>query len=236
MLARYRLRGSEVAIHLRHGTVDLDTFDEIFRRGHYNLPTPAAVSLAGAQPPLKVIDLGANIGLFAARIRGLYPDAQITAVEPHPANVEVLSKTIAANGRGLGWELIEACAGVRSGVVPFSLAEFATSRVEPGQSAITVPAIDVLPLIEGADLVKIDIEGGEWPILADPRLAYAPPTVIALEYHAHGCPTSDPVAHPRELLGRAGYRTADGEFDLPPGQGMLWAWRSDEAPVHTRAG
>jgi len=41
---------------------------------------------------------------------------------------------------------------------------------EPARE-ITVPMRDVLPEICSADLVKLDIEGGEWDILLDPRLS-----------------------------------------------------------------
>jgi FkbM family methyltransferase len=225
MLARYRLRGSDIAVHVRHGTVDVDTFDEIFRRGHYDLPPPAAVALRRAGGPVSVLDLGGNIGLFGAHIRRMFPDVRITSVEPHPGNVEVLRRTISANEGGAVWELVEACADVRDRTVPFAVADFATSRVESTAAAVMMPAVDAFPLLDGADLVKIDIEGGEWPILADARFGRVRPTVVALEYHAHGCPADDPAALARELLERAGYRTEDAHFDLPPGQGMLWAWR-----------
>ena len=213
-------------VHVRHGTVDIDTFDEIFRRGHYDLPAPTAAVLEAKGRPLRVVDLGANVGLFGAYIRRVLPDASIRAVEPHPANVAVLTRTIAANRGILGWDLVEACADVRDGEVPFAFVEFATSRIDRDAPATMVPAIDVFPLLERADLVKMDIEGGEWPILADARFARASPAVVALEYHAHGCPADDPACLARELLQRAGYETEDADFELPPGQGMLWAWRA----------
>jgi FkbM family methyltransferase len=225
-VARYRLRGSNVIVHIRHGTVDIDTFDEIFRRGHYDLPAPAAAVLQAKGHPLRVVDLGANVGLFGAHIRGVFPQASITAVEPHPGNVAVLKRTIAANRRRAGWELVEACADVRDGEVPFAFAQFATSRIDRDATATMVPAVDAFPLLDRADLLKLDIEGGEWPILSDERFARALPAVVALEYHAQGCPTRDPAALAKELLQRAGYETEDADFELPPGQGMLWAWRA----------
>ena len=45
-----------------------------------------------------------------------------------------------------------------------------------------------------ADLVKIDIEGGEWPILTDPRFAQLPTPALVIEYHPAGCPGPDPQA------------------------------------------
>jgi FkbM family methyltransferase len=224
-LARYRLRGSGTVIHLRHGTADIDTFDEIFRRGHYDLPAAVEANLRRVPQPLRAVDLGANIGLFGVHLARLFAGADVVAVEPHPANASVLRKTLEANPRTLNWKVVEACADVKDGTVPFVALGFTTSRVEPGSEAVSVPAVDVLPLLQGADLVKIDIEGGEWPILLDSRFGGTRPLVIALEYHQHGCPEQDPGALARRLLEHAGYRTVEAAFDLPPGQGMLWAWR-----------
>jgi FkbM family methyltransferase len=54
-------------------------------------------TLSRADRPLSVLDLGANIGLFDVYIRSVFPDARITAVEPHPENIAVLRETIDAN-------------------------------------------------------------------------------------------------------------------------------------------
>jgi FkbM family methyltransferase len=226
-MARYRLRGSDVVIHVRHGTVDIITLDQIVRLGHYELPSQAAEALEHAQHPLQVVDLGANIGLFGAYVRRLDPDAEIVSFEPHPANLEVLSRSIAANGGEPGWLLIPACADVRDGTVPFAIGgELTTARIEPGAPmTISVPAVDVFPFLREVDLLKIDIEGSEWRILADPRFPTVPARAIALEYHAYGCPAPGPGAHARRLLEGAGYETAEGDFEAAAGHGMLWAWR-----------
>jgi FkbM family methyltransferase len=224
-LARYRLRGSGFVIHLRHGTADIDTFDEIFRRGHYDLPAEVEASLRRLPHALRAVDLGANIGLFGVHVTRLFAGAELVAVEPLPANTAVLMRTLEANPQTLNWRVVEACADVKDGTVPFVALDANTSRVEPGSEALSLPAVDVFPLFQDADLVKIDIEGSEWPILMDPRLAETAPPVVALEYHQHGCPEPDSGALARRLLEQAGYTTAASAFDLPAGQGMLWAWR-----------
>src|SRR6186997_346603 len=65
-LGRYHLAGSPVVIHLRHGSVDLLSLEEIFRSGHYNAPPEVLSALRASGEPLRVVDLGANIGLFGA--------------------------------------------------------------------------------------------------------------------------------------------------------------------------
>jgi FkbM family methyltransferase len=224
-IGRYRLRGSEVVVYLRHGTVDIMTFEEIFSLGHYELPPQVVETLRNVESPLRIVDLGANIGLFGAYIRRLFPDARITGFEPHPANVEVLKRTIQANGGQGGWRLVEACADVRDGTVPFALSEFTTSRVESSSAqGGTVPAVDVFPFLDDADLLKIDIEGAEWRVLTDPRFRPGAARAIALEYHPYGCPDPDPGTFARRLLEQAGYETHASDFRLPPSHGMLWAW------------
>jgi FkbM family methyltransferase len=227
-LGRYRLRGSDVVVFIRHGTVDVLTLEEIFRLGHYRLPAPVADILGRSRPPLRVVDLGANVGLFGAYVRRRFPLAEITAFEPHPANVEVLKRTIEANGAGGGWRLVAACADVRDGTLPFSLEGLTTSRVDASADrTVTVPAVDVFPFLEDVDLLKIDVEGAEWRLLSDHRFTSAAARTIALEYHPHGAPAPDAGAAARTLLSRAGYEHEEVAFDLPPGYGMIWAWRRE---------
>ena len=83
--------------------------------------------------------------------------------------------------------------------------------------------IDVFPELADADLLKMDIEGGEWPILDDQRLARTSIVALCLEYHAHQCPTDNPCAAAVDLVRGAGFdvvRLRDQE-----GVGFLWALR-----------
>jgi FkbM family methyltransferase len=223
--ARYHLAGSDVVIYLRHGSVDLITLEEIFQRGHYEPPTEVEGILRSVGRPLRVVDLGANIGLFGALIRRAHPGAQIVAFEPDPTNAALLRRSIEANG-GQGWQLMEACAAPEEGMVPFAAHEDTSSRVEAGAGAETmVRAVDVFPFLEDVDLLKIDIEGAEWPLLTDARFQADVARVIALEYHPFGCPSPDAGAFARQLLEERGFETVASPFHLPAGYGMLWAWR-----------
>jgi FkbM family methyltransferase len=225
-IGRYHLAGSDVVIHLRHGPVDMITLEEIFRLGHYDPPTEAASILETAGRPLRVVDLGANIGLFGALIRRTYPSAQMVAFEPDPANARLLRRSIEANGGQDRWRLVEACAAPEDGMVPFVSNEDTSSRMEAGADAKTmVRAVDVFPFLEDVDLLKIDIEGAEWPILTDPRFGAGVAKTLALEYHPYGSPEPDAGALALRLLREAGYETQVTDFGLPSGHGMLWAWR-----------
>src|SRR5207248_5016744 len=82
---------------------------------------------------------------------------------------------------------------------------------------------DVFPFLVDADLIKIDIEGGEWEILADPRLEELRAVAIVLEYHPLYCANGDPEQVVRDSLRRVSYRTAAPirGYDA----GMMWAWK-----------
>jgi FkbM family methyltransferase len=220
----YHLRESGVAIVLRHGTPDMNTLEEIFRMGHYEIPKPVTELLAAIDRPLQVVDLGANVGLFGAYVLGRYPDARIVAFEPHPANAALLRRVIEANGPGDRWELVEAAAAASDGSVEFS-GDFNTGRV--GEGGFSVPAVAIFPYLAGVDLAKIDIEGAEWELFADERSTSLSSRVVALEHHPYLCPGDSPKQKAHEFLGRAGYETVDQKLHGPPGHGMVWGWKSE---------
>jgi hypothetical protein len=144
----------------------------------------------------------------------------------------ICRRTIARAEKAGRCTVIGAAAGVRSGSVWFEAGLGGRSRVAdgPGAGAIAVPVADVMALIATADLVKIDIEGSEWPLLADERLGEGGPDAVVLEYHPNGCPAGDPGVAARQLLEAAGYRLVPPPRpfyadEFPSGQGMLWAAR-----------
>lgn len=223
-LGRYRLRSSDLVVYVRHNTPDVNTLDQILLQGHYELPAPAEEALMQADRPLQVLDLGANVGIFAAYVFNDDRSARVVCFEPDSENAGVMRRSIEANP-GLAWELVEACAATEDGTVRFTSGLFTNSRVEEGGAGELVPAVDVFPLAERVAYLKIDIEGAEWAILADPRFATLPATVIALEYHDHLCPSSDPEGLARERLDKAGYEVAQSGLETTSGHGMLWGWK-----------
>jgi FkbM family methyltransferase len=228
--AVYRLRRSGVAIALRHHTGDVLVLDEIFSQLEYEPPSEAQPALAALRAPT-VVDLGANVGLFGAWLLGRYPDATIVAVEADPANAAVHRRTIEANDLGGRWSLVEGFASTQAGVVGFAGGEHATSRAGKGARSIDVPTVDVFPELARADLVKIDIEGAEWALLADPRFAALRPRVLVLEYHEEGCPGPDPARAAEEALRASGLQVVHGSRKPQFGAGIVWALsRPDASP------
>lgn len=229
----YVLRDSSIRVHVRHGTADPHVVGELFVERVYEPPGPVVDLLEQLKRPPRILDLGANIGLFGAFALGRWPGARVIAVEPDPSNREIHALTVAANPTA-DWHLEGAAAATADGQVPFAVGNFNASAVieerAPGsEQAQLVPAIDVLPLMADADLIKMDIEGSEWALLEDPRFAELRPTALVLEHHSHLCPVADPHSAAGEALAAAGYETREVPLapGACPGQGMLWAWRTD---------
>jgi FkbM family methyltransferase len=220
---RYHLRDGGRPVLLRHGTIDTWVFVEMFVQRLYEPPPAVAAALERAGDPL-VLDLGANIGMFGLDALTRHPGARVIAYEPEAGNAAIHRRLVELNGDGDRWRLVEACAGARDGTVRFMAGQGPGSHIVDGEPAgsIELPMVDVLGQIAEADLVKMDIEGGEWGILTDPRIARA--KALVLEYHPEGCPREDAAGYARELLAGHG-------FDVTPifhdegGIGMLWAIR-----------
>jgi FkbM family methyltransferase len=229
---RYRVRYGDLTVYLRHNTSDSSILDEVFLKRIYEPPAALDAQLNLLKHPLRIADLGANIGLFGAFALARWLGARVLAFEPHPRNAALLRRTVAANDLGEHWKVIEACAHTADGQLPFVMDHFSDSHVlEPiaeGRERELAPelvaAVDVFPLLRGVDLIKIDIEGGEWALLADPRFAELTAVAIAIEYHPRLAPGPEPRVQACGALHNAGYAIQE-VFHDPRGHGMLWAWR-----------
>jgi FkbM family methyltransferase len=222
-LATHRLRDQPWTFCLHHGTSDVAVLDEVFRLEYYSLPSRPAVHLSRRKRAIRAVDLGAHIGLFGLFILRQYPSAHVVAFEPDPVNFRALSGTIASNrSRTRCWEAVPACAACADGNVPFAAGESLGSRMvaAPEAANITVPARDVFGYLEDVDILKIDIEGGEWALLDDPRFGDVSPELLFLEYHPHLCPSADPRGRALRALRHHGYEVKE-IFCTPRGIGLL---------------
>jgi FkbM family methyltransferase len=223
--ATYRLRGSEVAFALRHHTADVLVLDEVFAQREYELPA-AVADVLGAGPTVRVVDLGANIGLFGAWVLQRFPQARIDAVEADRENAAIHRLTIAANGREASWRLVEGFAATGAGTVRFAGGLHGRShQADEREQGSVVQTLDVMPLLGEADLIKIDVEGAEWAILGDERFIGLPARAIVLEYHQEGCPHADPKAAAEQSLRAAGYEVVPGPHKPTAGAGLMWGYR-----------
>jgi FkbM family methyltransferase len=226
-VACYTLAGSGAVVCLRHGTHDLEVLHEIFVRRAYAVPARVEELLLRRGRRLDVVDLGANVGLFAVYAQTTLPIRSITAVEPDPDNLVPLRTCARANGRAVEWRVVEACAGTRPGTVDFIPEQFAMSHIASGDegiSTVAVARVDVFALVQDADLIKIDIEGGEWEILRDARLSQLEASAVVLEFHPRLCPTQHARAFAEERLVAGGFTTGYSQEEVS-GRGTLWAWK-----------
>jgi FkbM family methyltransferase len=215
----YRLRESGFGVRIEHRTNDVSALDEVWALGEYVPPPPIAARLDAAAP-LRVLDLGAHVGLAALWFLARWPGSRVTSVEADPRHLASLREARALNP-GQDWEIVAGVAANQPGTVRFRAGLQMGSHV--GGEGEALAAIDVLPLIAQADLVKCDVEGSEWALLADPRLAEGGPAVLVVEVHPSP-EVPDPVARGAELLRAAGFEVDPGGTK-PGGLGLLWAWR-----------
>jgi FkbM family methyltransferase len=133
-----------------------------------------------------VLELGANVGWFAVQGGRAAPAVRYVAVEPHPVSAGVCRTHLALNGV-TSVEVLEAAAVADPALasvalhVPADQAATPTVAFLPADTelpadmagdvptVLDVPAVDVRTLLEGVDLIKLDVEGQEHVLLGAMR-------------------------------------------------------------------
>jgi FkbM family methyltransferase len=137
---------------------------------------------AFCQRSRSVLELGTNVGYFAVQGARAAPAARYVAVEPHPVSAQACRTHLALNGVP-SVEVVEAAAVADAAVssvpllVPADQAttptvaflspdtELPRNMVGDAPAVLDVPAVDVRRLVEGVDLIKMDVEGQEHVLL-----------------------------------------------------------------------
>jgi FkbM family methyltransferase len=224
----YRIRGDGLRAQIAHNTPDVHALDQAFYQHAHEPPPGALERLRTLGHPLCALDLGANIGMWGLWLHGRFPVRRVVALEPDPQNVMRHRRQIELNSLGESWELIEAAGVTADGPVAFTVGQATNGRVTDvvRDGAASVAGRDTFALLDDElDLLKIDIEGGEWALLADPRAGALEVPVVMLEYHADNAPSTDPGADARRALERAGYAT-ETAAETQPGYGVVWGWKT----------
>lgn len=157
------------------GFSDFFIFSEIFVERCYDL------DLASDAP--SILDVGANVGFFALRMKQLYPQAQVWCFEPFSANYRRLVRNLETAGVG-DVATYRLAVGGAAGEVPLYLhpsnsgghsifvsesqSSAPSAGREVGQEMVEVVTLrDALDLVPHgvADLVKLDCEGAEGDII-----------------------------------------------------------------------
>ena len=133
-----------------------------------------------------VLELGTNIGYFAVQGARAAPGVRYVAVEPHPLSAETCRTHLALNAV-TSVEVVEAAAVADPTVSTVALRVPADQAATPTVAFLSpdtelpadmardvvavldVPAVDVRRLVEGVDLIKMDVEGQEHVLLAAVR-------------------------------------------------------------------
>lgn len=152
------------------------------------------------QSILKVLDIGANVGLFSVAARHRFPQAVIHAYEPNPH----LEKYLQMQAQTIGFDYFMEAVGLSEGKV--SLEFYQTSmltrtRVEESGEIPQVAFRQAIERLGGyVDLVKLDCEGAEWLLFQD-KENWQFIQNLSMEYHLMSDHTHDEIVQVIQNLG-----------------------------------
>ncbi|MFZ4763683.1 MAG: FkbM family methyltransferase [Roseimicrobium sp.] len=183
-------------VHYRFNRGDVQGFREVFMDECYLTP--------GVARPRTILDLGANVGLASVWLWRTYQPEYLLAVEPDPDNAAVAQRNFTANH--IPGQVVPAAVGARSGTAWLhrqAASNIGTMQRTPDSSEsstaieVNVKAIDeLLDMLPGgqADLVKMDIEGGEGDLLAAPCTWLTRVGALLVEFHDEKTPSAPLIA------------------------------------------
>lgn len=188
-----RFSGGDAVVYLNgtahvvgRDTEEIYILNEIYVDRHYDR-RPDFIP----QPGWTVVDIGAHVGVFAARQarRG----AHVYAFEPNPDCYRRLRRTIAANGLDHKVHTFPVAVGAAAGTgtmkVPAGWTQ--SGKVVVGASSDAAPSVaiialdDIIPTLDISriDLLKIDVEGAEVEVLRGATQTLPMVARVVLEYH-----------------------------------------------------
>ncbi len=175
--------GIQNPIVIRAGSSDLEVFKKIFINREYELPFDSQ--------PKTILDLGANTGLATLFFHIQFPEAQIVAVEPDPANYALLQRHLAGLPnvtfiQAAVWKHDGEINLVDPGIGAWGMQVNEQKPILGNQGA--VPAISMPSLLKHfvprqIDLVKVDIEGAEKEVFESSEAWIHDIGAIVIELH-----------------------------------------------------
>ena len=179
------------------------------------------------EDPDVILDLGAHIGASVLWFHHRWPNAVIHAVEPDRRSLEKLTRNV---GPLQQVTIHRVALADRDGRATFWEAEKGWSSSlykQAGQpNVVTVTSLSTLLArvgVEHVDVLNVDVEGAEWPILANIRLVEVA-GAVAGELH-EGMGGGPDVEREAGQHGLAGF---DVRFERREGSGHFTAARSTE--------
>ena len=164
-LSTFRLRNGQVITLKSEARF---TLNEIYLDHVYDVP---GVDLARCA---SVLDIGANVGLFALYVASQSPRVNLHCFEPEPRNFELLERNLQANRVRAQAYQRAVSTSVGAGHLHVGAKSIEYSLGEAGANTTQVECVDwdsvfKLAGVERFDFMKMDIEGHEREILANCR-------------------------------------------------------------------
>ncbi len=182
--------GSGRTLRLRLGTDDIEVFKSIFYDEEYEWHF--------VDPPEVVVDAGVYTGLSAAWFAGRYPGVTIIAIEPSPANFDLLTQNTAGlpnvhTRRAALWcesgSLVVSDAGPATSTSGYQVhgseggGHLGTAQTQGTVDALTVEDIIREYSLDRIGLLKVDIEGSEVEVFSNSSGWIATADAICVELH-----------------------------------------------------
>lgn len=172
---KMKIQDVSFTFFLRKGTSDIPVFEQVILNNEYSVLLPCLKKIT--PNALSIIDAGGNIGLTSIYLTGNFSNSQIIALEPSLENIAQAQKNFDIN-KLTNINLIPKGLYTKSTfLVPdrsFRDGQDWSFALKESEDAKDngIPTISLSELIEDAgwetvDLLKIDIEGGEAPLLRD---------------------------------------------------------------------
>ena len=142
-------------------------YNEIFIEGCYdNLPI-------NSKRPV-VLEVGANTGMFVLRLKSAYPNAKIFSFEPYPPNYDALLETITINNikdvTAIKKAVSDKPGKLKLFIHPGNIGGHSIYKENAGENHVEVETTTIEEIftdneIASCDVLKLDCEGAEYPIL-----------------------------------------------------------------------
>ena len=156
----FRFNGRSIALR-RNDLADISVFWQVIDRRIYDFP------LKLRRSPKHVVDCGANIGLSAVYFADKFADAKVYGFEIDRDNFSLLKK----NAEPFGKRIVPTNAGVykEDGRLFFQKGDYNYSHKLATSGTRTIDTLSVGTItekfrIDFIDILKIDIEGGEYEL------------------------------------------------------------------------
>lgn len=224
-LCKSAVPGSPHAVQLRVPSSDLSTYYQVFTKRDYDF--------CAESPPRVIVDAGANIGLASVWFANRFPQAKIIAIEPERGNYELLLRNVSPYPnilplRAALWnrneeiDLRDPGRGAWGFITETSHSgEDSPARTLHTVRGITVDALMAEYMLDGIDLLKIDIEGAEREVFEDTSAWIGRVRSLIVELHEHfkpGCERSfraGSAGFDREWIRGENYFLTRGDYLTP---------------------